>query len=292
MATAPVPPTIPGVRRSRVHVRGVDFHVTESGPADGIPVVCLHGWPEHHYEYRELLASPPQGLRIIAPDLPGYGWSGPPPHPWYKDQIAADVIALLDEMGIERCVLVGHDWGGFIGHLMVLSDPQRFSSYLALNISHPWVTPQMLLPHLWRFLLYQPAIAAFGVPLQERTNLVPIAIRGSMVNRDAITREQLTWYGQRFRDPICARAGRDTYRTFWLRELPKKGLHKETRRSTVPTLCVFGMQDRAVHHSLAAAESANADEYRLELVPGCGHFIVDERPDLIRERLVSLAAQF
>jgi pimeloyl-ACP methyl ester carboxylesterase len=292
MPTAPVPPTIPGVRRSRVQVRGVDFHVTEAGPVDGTPVVCLHGWPEHHYEYRDLLAKPPAGLRIIAPDLPGYGWSGPPPHAWYKEEIAADVIALLEAMGIERCVLVGHDWGGFIGHLMVLRDPQRFSSYLALNISHPWVTPKMLLPHLWRFLLYQPAVAAFGVPLQERTNMVVLAIRSSMVDRQAVTREQLTWYGERFRDPVCARAGRDTYRTFWLRELPKKGMKKETRRSTVPTLCVFGVEDSAVHYSLAAAESARADEYRLELVPSCGHFIVDERPELIRERVISLASQF
>lgn len=292
MPTAPVPPTIPGVRRARVQVRGVDFHVTESGAPGGIPVVCLHGWPQHHYEYRDLLSHPPEGLRVIAPDLPGYGWSGPPPHPWYKEQIATDVLALLQEMGIERCVLVGHDWGGYVGHLMVLREPRRFAAYMALNIPHPWVTPKMLLPHLWRFLLYQPAIAAFGVPLQEHTNLVPVAIRGSIVNRAAVTREQLTWYGERFRDPVCARAGRDTYRTFWLRELPRRGLKPETRRSSVPTLCVFGVQDSAVHYTLAAAESANADEYRLELVPGCGHFIVDERPELIRERVVSLCSRY
>ena len=44
----------------------------------------LHGWPQHHYAYRDLLADPPPGVRIIAPDLPGYGWSGPAPHRWAK----------------------------------------------------------------------------------------------------------------------------------------------------------------------------------------------------------------
>lgn len=67
------PPPIAGVRRSFVFARGVRFHLTEAGPIDGRPVVLLHGWPQHHYAYRDLLADPPAGLRVIAPDLPGYG---------------------------------------------------------------------------------------------------------------------------------------------------------------------------------------------------------------------------
>jgi pimeloyl-ACP methyl ester carboxylesterase len=68
------PPQIHGVRRSFVEANGVRFHVTEAGPPDGRPVLALHGWPQHHWEWRDLLADPPPGLRIIAPDLPGYGW--------------------------------------------------------------------------------------------------------------------------------------------------------------------------------------------------------------------------
>src|SRR6195952_3139195 len=76
------PPPIDGVRRSFVEARGVRFHVTESGPHDSRPVIALHGWPQHHWAYRDLLADPPPGLRIIAPDLPGYGWGGPQPDRW------------------------------------------------------------------------------------------------------------------------------------------------------------------------------------------------------------------
>src|SRR3954469_765447 len=102
--TSLVPP-IDGVRRSFVEARGVRFHVTESGPEDGRPVLALHGWPPHHWADRALLASPPPGLRIIAPDRPAYGWSGPAPHDWAKDDVAADVLALMDAMGLDRVLL-------------------------------------------------------------------------------------------------------------------------------------------------------------------------------------------
>src|SRR5271167_1365088 len=184
---APVePPPIEGVRRSFVEARRVRFHVTESGPPDGIPVLVLHGWPQHHYVWRHLLVDPPAGLRIIAPDLPGYGWSGPAPHRWAKEDVVSDVLALMDALALERVVLVGHDWGGYVGHLLVLRAPARVTSYLALNIAHPWQSPRTLLPHVWRFLLYQPALAAFGDPLMRRTRFVEIIIRGALTDRSAM----------------------------------------------------------------------------------------------------------
>ncbi|HEX3802153.1 MAG TPA: alpha/beta hydrolase [Solirubrobacteraceae bacterium] len=286
------PPPIAGVSRSRVGARGVDFHVTEAGPADGLPVLALHGWPQHHYEWRDLLADPPEGLRIIAPDLPGYGWSGPPPHRWQKEQVASDVLALIDQMGVERTLLVGHDWGGVVGHLLALREPERFSAYLALNIVHPWQTARTMAPHLWRFLLYQPAIAAFGVWLQQDTEFPYRAIRGSLIDRSRVSREDVHWFSDRFRDPVCARAGQDTYRTFWLEELPAAARRPETRRSSVPTRALFGVDDRAIHCSLASARNTRANDYTLELVADCGHFIADERPDIVRERLVAMAAEF
>jgi pimeloyl-ACP methyl ester carboxylesterase len=293
MAASPAPtdpPPIAGVRRSFVVARGVRFHVTESGPEDGRPVVALHGWPQHHWVYRDLLADPPPGLRIIAPDLPGYGWSGPAPHRWAKEDVASDILALLDALGLDRVLLVGHDWGGYVGHLLVLRAPERVEGYLALNIAHPWLSPRALVPHLWRFLTYQPPLAAFGVPLQRHTTFIEWLIFRIGATRKAIDPATARVYADRFRDPVCARAGRDTYRTFWLREIPAGARHPETRRATVPIRALFGIRDFAIQQSLAAAETANADDYTLEKVD-CGHFIIDERPDLVRARLVELAGE-
>jgi len=285
------PPAIDGVRRTRVTARGVDFLVTEAGPPDGLPVLALHGWPQHHYEWRDLLGSPPEGMRIIAPDLPGYGWSGPAPHRWQKQEVAADVLALLDVLDVRRALLLAHDWGAYIGYLMALSEPQRFSAYLALNIAHPWQTPQTVGRHLWRFY-YMAAIAFCGERLQRDTELVYRAIRGSLFDKSRVSREEVRWFSERFRDPVCARSGRDTYRTFLFEELPAAARRPRTQSLTVPTRALFGVGDRALHWSLASASTARAEDYSLELVPDCGHFIADELPGLVRERLLALVHEF
>ncbi len=280
------PPPIAGVRRSFVEANGVRFHVTEAGPADGRPVLALHGWPQHHWEYRDLLADPPPGLRIIAPDLPGYGWSGPAPHDWAKDDVATDVLALLDALGLDRVLLVGHDWGAYVGYLMVLREPRRFDGYLVCNMAHPWLSTRDVLPHLWRFC-YQVPLATFGITVQRRTPYVEkvILLIGSRMDR-----ESKRVFADRFRDPVCAKAGRDTYRTFLTREIPQGAKNPETRRITIPVRVLYGTGDFAVAPSFVAAETAKADDYTIETVD-TSHFVVDERPDLVRKKLIALAEE-
>jgi len=302
MSTSSEPPAIAGVRRSFVEARGVRFHVIEAGPEDGRPVIALHGWPQHHWVYRDLLADPPsggqersdrgigKGLRIIAPDLPGYGWSGPAPHKWAKDDVAADVLALMDALGIDRALLVGHDWGGYVGYRMLLGAPERFDGYLVCNMAHPWQTLRTALPHAWRLMAYQPLLATIGVPLQRRTQYLRRMIFGIGPESHRLDPAAVRVYTDRFRDPVVARTARDTYRTFLLREVPSGARHPEQRRATVPIRALFGMGDQAVHHSLASPETANADDYTFEPVEA-GHFVIDERPDLVRARLIALAEQ-
>jgi pimeloyl-ACP methyl ester carboxylesterase len=278
------PPPIPGVRRSFVEARGVRFHVTESGPEDGRPVLALHGWPQHHWAYNDLLADPPPGLRVIAPDLPGFGWSGPAPHKWAKEDVASDVLALLDALGLDRVLLVAHDWGAYAGYLMVLRAPERFDGYLALNMGFPWVPTRAFLAHVWPLLEYQPLMASFGVPVQRYTNFLHLVFKiGS-----ALDRETVRVYVDRFRDPVVARAGRDAYRTFLLRELPRAARHPERRRATVPIRALYGVKDHAIHESWTSPENANADDFTLEKVDAT-HFIIEEQADLVRARLIALA---
>ncbi|HYR15306.1 MAG TPA: alpha/beta hydrolase [Mycobacterium sp.] len=280
------PPPIDGVRRSHVEARGVQFHVTEAGPADGRPVLALHGWPQHHWAYRDLLADPPPGMRIIAPDLPGYGWSGPAPHKWAKEDVASDLLALLDALGLDRVLLVGHDWGAFVGYRMVLRAPERFDGFLAMNMAHPWITRRSVLPRLWRFG-YQIPVATFGVWVHQRTKFVEKVIFGIGSKLDP---ETVRVFADRFRDPVCARTARDTYRTFVTREIPQSAKNPEMRRATVPIRALFGLGDAAVHPSWVAPETANADDYTLETVDA-SHFVIDERPDLVRAKLIALAAE-
>ena len=70
----------------------------------------------------------------------GFGWSDAPRDGYEKENMADDVLAVLDELGIEKVKLVGHDWGGWIGFLLGIRAPERFDRYLALNILHPWIS--------------------------------------------------------------------------------------------------------------------------------------------------------
>jgi pimeloyl-ACP methyl ester carboxylesterase len=290
MQSPPVePPPIPGVRRSFIDARGVRFHVTEAG--SGTPVLVLHGWPEHHYCYRDLLANPPAGMRIIAPDLPGYGWSGPAPHRWAKEDVASDVLALLDALSTGPVHLVGHDWGGWIGYLLVLREPDRFRTFLSLGIPHPWNTPRTLLPHLWR-LGHMPLMATAGRQLVTRTRVLEkLIFRLGVGDRRAFDPSEVHWFADRFRAPVCAEVTTNTYRTFLTRELPASARNPDTRRATVPIRSLLGTADFAIHPALGAAETARADDYTVEHVPGCGHFIAEERPELVRARLTELVTR-
>ena len=127
-------------------------------------------------------------------------------------------------------------------------------------------------------------MAAVGVRLQRRTDYVKRVMFGRGSTLDPADVEV---FASRFRHPVCARAGRDTYRTFLVREMPASARHPEKRRATVPIRALFGKDDVLVALSLAAPESALADDYTLEIVDAT-HFIVDERPDLVRARLMTL----
>ena len=280
------PPPIDGVRRSFVEANGVRFHVTESGPTDGRPVLALHGWPQHHYEWRDLLSDPPPGLRIIAPDLPGYGWSGPPPHRWAKDDVATDVLALLDALGLDRVLLVAHDWGAYVGYRMVLRAPERFDGFLAMNMAHPWQIAEHRAAASVEVRLPGAAGDVRGVRATtheirgegDLRHRVRPGSRGRATVRRPLPRPGVRTRGQRHLSHVP-----DTRNTGGAR-------NPETRRATVPIRVLFGTRDHAVALSMVSPETANADDYTLETVDAT-HFVVDERPDLVRRKLIALAEE-
>lgn len=279
-------PEVEGVTHHWVRVRGIELHYAEAGAGDDV-VLCLHGWPQHWYEWRRLMpALAADGYRVIAPDLRGFGWSGAPADGYEKENLADDILALLDELGLERVKLVGHDWGGWIGFLLCLREPQRFERYLALNILPPWTSMRAMAPHLWRFW-YQWLISSPGIgyQLHRSGKFVPKVLVGGSVRRDPWDEATIHAFSDTFTEPARARAAVQMYRVFTLREAPAigRGRYAEARLR-VPTKLLFGTGDAALNHNLLAGYERHADEMQLEKVDGCGHFIVDEMPELVAER--------
>jgi pimeloyl-ACP methyl ester carboxylesterase len=279
-------PHVDGVSHRWVRARGLEFHVAEAGSGEDV-VLCLHGWPQHWYEWRHLLPALADRHRVIALDLRGFGWSDAPRRGYEKENLADDVLAVLDALGIERVKLVGHDWGGWIGFLLCLKAPQRFERYLALNILHPWPgSLRRTLPYAWRFG-YQVAIATplLGYELHRRGSIIPKAFFSAATQRDVWDAETLRIFTEKLAEPARARAAVQMYRTFQLRELwPVIRGRYARARLTVPTKVVFGTNDPVLRPELLAGYEPHADAMEVELVEQCGHFIADEMPELVAER--------
>jgi pimeloyl-ACP methyl ester carboxylesterase len=279
------PPDIEGVTHHWVEARGVRFHYAEAGSGDDI-VLCLHGWPQHWYEWRQLMPALADRHRVLALDLRGFGWSDAPADGYEKENMADDVFAVLDELGIERVKLVGHDWGGWIGFLMALRKPERIDRFFVLNIVAPWVSTRAVAGHAWRFFYQQLALAPFlGYRLHRGGQFVRKVLVGGSSVKEVWGEEELAAFADNLAEPEHARAGVQMYRTFNWHEMPAiaKGRYAKAHLE-VPTLMVFGEDDLVLRPSMLAGYERHAPQMRVELVPDTGHFIVDERPELVAER--------
>jgi pimeloyl-ACP methyl ester carboxylesterase len=285
-------PHVDGVTHRQVEARGLEFHVAEAGSGEDV-VLCLHGWPQHWYEWRHLLPALADRHRVLAPDLRGFGWSDAPRDGYEKENLADDVLAILDALGIEKVKLVGHDWGGWIGFLLCLRAPERFERYLALNILHPWLGGiRAALPYAWRYT-YQLAIMTpfVGYQLHRRGRFVPRVLVAGSTRKEVWDPETVATFAANLTEPARARAAVQMYRVFQLRELrPVLRGRYAGQRLTVPTQLLFGVEDVVLRPELLAGYEQHADAMTVELVRGSGHFIADERPELVAARARELFA--
>ena len=114
---------------------GVDLHLLEGG--DGPPVILAHGFPELAYSWRhQLPALAAAGFRAIAPDQRGYGGSSRPPaiEDYDIEHLTADLLAVLDDIGEERAVFVGHDWGSMVVWQLSLMAPERVAGVVGMSV--------------------------------------------------------------------------------------------------------------------------------------------------------------
>jgi pimeloyl-ACP methyl ester carboxylesterase len=282
-------PSVAGMTHRTMEVHGLGVHVAEAGA--GPPVLLVHGWPQHWYAWRKVAPLLAADRRVICPDLRGLGWSDAPPGDYAKQTLAADLLALLDALELERVEMIAHDWGAWVGFILCLEHPERFEHYLALNMYTPWPERPSLraIPRLAR-LWYQVAIAApvFGQALIQRTGFVKRLITAGAVH-DAWSDADLDAFTTVLRVPPRARASVSLYRTFLLRELgPFLAGQFSGRRLTVPTLLLHGTRDLASDHRGLGRWREHADEMEVELREDSGHFIAEELPDVVVERARTL----
>jgi len=273
-------PDVAGVEHEFVDAGGLRTHVGLAG--EGPPVLLIHGWPQHWYLWRDVIPLVAPQARVIAPDLRGFGWSDLPRTGYEMDGLKRDMLALLDELGLQEVTIAGHDWGGFVGFLLALDHPDRVKSFLALNVLPPWpARDRRVLRDSWRFL-YMPVLACPGLGRRAGRAAAARGLRDSGLDPAEVEAFVSRFRGER---------GVVTERVYgsFLRRLPQviRGRYSAADLH-VPTRLVFGTRDPVLTARAARDAAAQTDQLELELVDDAGHFVVDEKPELVADRLLAL----
>jgi pimeloyl-ACP methyl ester carboxylesterase len=120
----------------RIEADGVKVFYREAGPADAPVVLLLHGFPASSFQYRELIPRLTDKYRVIAPDLPGFGFTDVPEKRQYKysfDALAETMAAFTDALGLKRYALYVFDYGAPTGFRLAMAHPERVTAIVSQN---------------------------------------------------------------------------------------------------------------------------------------------------------------
>ena len=128
-------PPVDGAEYRFLDVNGIRMRVVEQG--EGPLVLLAHGWPESWYSWRhQLPALAAAGYHAVAPDMRGYGGTDAPSEIEDYDifDLCGDLVGLIDALGEEQAVLVGHDWGSLVSRDCVRLEADRFSAVVNMSV--------------------------------------------------------------------------------------------------------------------------------------------------------------
>jgi len=260
-----------------IDVDGLQVHYKIVGQ-DERTLVLLHGFAASVFSWRKVVEPLSEAGMVVAFDRPGFGLTARPmPGEWegespYSPEAQADLtVALLDELGIDRAVLVGHSAGGTIALLTALRYPERVEALVLEdaavyeNTGTPeWMGPFLRTPPMWRLgpLLVR-SITLWG----------EAAIRTAWSDPDKITVELISGY----KKPLQVE---NWDRALWEVVLASHSLGLEERLDevSVPALVITGERDRIVPTRNSERLAAELPAAELVVIPNCGHVPHEECP--------------
>ncbi|MCO8275199.1 alpha/beta hydrolase [Actinoplanes sp. TRM 88003] len=257
----------------QITARGLTFDVYAAGPPDGRPVLLLHGFPQDHREFDEVLPGlHAAGLRTYAYDQRGYTPGARPAAvgDYRLTEPVADAVALLDALGLGTAHIVGHDWGAQVAWRLAAEHPERVLSLTAVSLPHPRALARAL-KKSWTQRL---RLAYVGVLRSAAGETVA----GLLLPRFGPRADQ---YAEAMRDRARLTAALNWYRALDDPRVPVIG------RIAVPTTFVWGEQDFVVGRAAAEGTAALVDaSYRFLALPGVGHWVPEEAPGPLVEAVV------
>lgn len=273
-----------------IATNGIRLHVVEAGPEDGPLVLLLHGFPEFWYGWSQQIGPlAAAGFRVVVPDQRGYGLSDKPKgvRAYNLDELALDVVGLIDALGREKAHVAGHDWGGAVGWWLAMKHAGRLDRMVLLNIPHPQVMERALrksaeqrkkasymfsfqLPWLPERLLRRNGFDALVRALQRTS-------RPGTFSDEDLTLYRAAW----------ARPGALTGMLNWYRAaLRARPPRPASPRNPVPTLVIWGTKDSVLGRDLVPPSLELCDQARAVYFEEATHWVVHEEPEAVTRLLL------
>jgi microsomal epoxide hydrolase len=307
-----------GATRRMVDANGIRMAIVEQG--HGPAVVLCHGFPELGYSWRhQIPALAEAGFHVIAPDQRGYGDTDRPEATADYDihHLAGDLVGLLDALGLEKAVFAGHDWGGLIVWEMPRLHPTRTAGVIGVNtpaLPRPPFPPVSMLRAMFgdsHYIVHfqEPGVADEALardvprvftqlmrgaaPLEE---LIPFAFKSDGKIRSMVEIVEADgWPGEplldeeelRFYVAAFERTG-FTGGINWYRNIDRNWettAHLPLEIS-VPALMVTAELDPALRPELAEPMRGFVSDLEIAMIPGCGHWTQQEKPDELNRLMV------
>jgi pimeloyl-ACP methyl ester carboxylesterase len=264
-------------------VDGVTINYLAAGEGD--LVILLHGYTQTSHMWRPLMAELAQTHRVVAPDLRGAGGSAKPERGYDKKTLAQDVHALARSLGYERAIVVGHDIGLMAAYAYAAQFPNDVERIVLMDAFLPgvgeWKTV-WLLRDLWHFHFYG------KVPLQlvdgrERIYFEHFWNDFAADPARSISEADRQFYTAAYAQPGGMRAGFEYFRAFE-QDAADFAAFSQTRL-TMPMLVLTG--EKASGQFLIDQGHLIADDVEGVIVPGAGHWLMEEAPDFVISKLVA-----
>ncbi|MDQ3402667.1 MAG: alpha/beta fold hydrolase [Actinomycetota bacterium] len=259
------------------------FDAVAAGPADGRPVLLLHGFPQSSLEWdHQLHALGDAGYRAVAFDQRGYSPGARPAEvgDYAVKHLVADVLAVADSVGWTRFDLVGHDWGAVVAWVAASRHPARIRTLTAVSVPHP-VAFQKAIDGDEDQGRRSRYIGIFHRPgVMEATFAEdPGAVFGRMFGQ-AVPADHVRRYVERFAEKGALTAALNWYRA-------NVNLGESVGEVVTPTLYVWSTEDVAVGAVAARdCEKWVTGPYRFEVLDGVSHWVPEQAADRLGGLLI------
>lgn len=284
----------PELRTVRTHVLEIAYE--EAGPPGGEPVLLLHGWPDSVRTWDAVVpALAGEGYRCLAPYLRGFGptrfIASSTPRSGQATALAQDAKDFADALGLDRFILVGHDWGGFAAYLVAAIWPERVKRLVVLSVGYGINNPEqtIALPQARAFWYQWFFHTRQGEQHLERdrrafcrfiwqTWMAPGRFREEEFEAAAPAWDNPDWVAvtvHYYRHRWGNVAGDPRYEALEV-------FRREPPPIRVPTRVLHGVDDACILPATTEGkESYFTGGYARQLLPGVGHFPQREQPEAV-----------